>query len=47
MWLWIYNAFKGCVEGLVGYKTNYKFNQSSTCICIECAFGIVKGEELL
>lgn len=44
----IYNAFEGCVEGLEGYKTNYDFNQSSTRICVKCAFGIVKeGGELL
>jgi hypothetical protein len=40
---WIYNPFKGCAEGLEGYKANWNFIQSSTRMCVERAFGILKG----
>lgn len=38
-----YNPFKSCVEGLEDYKENYNLIQSSTGMCKECAFGILKG----
>ena len=34
---------KGCVVGLEGYKVNWNFIQSSTCMCVECVFGNMKG----
>ena len=40
---WIYSPFKGCAEGLEGYKADYNFIQSSTRMCVERAFGIFKG----
>ena len=40
---WIHNPFKGCIEGLKGYKANWNFIQSSTCMCVERVFGILKG----
>ena len=40
---WIYSPFKGCAEGLEGYKANWNFIQSSTRMCVERAFGILKG----
>ena len=43
IWLWIYSPFKGSVEDLKSYKTNWNFTQSFTCMCIECVFGILNG----
>ena len=40
----IYSPFKGCAEGLEGYKVNWNFIQSSTHMCVERAFGILKGK---
>ena len=43
MRLWIYSPFKGCAEGLEGYKINLSFIQSSICMCVDHAFEILKG----
>ena len=40
---WMYNPFKGSSEGLPAYKTNWNFIQSSTRMCVEQPFGILKG----
>ena len=40
---WIYNSFKGCAEDLDRYKANWNFIHGSTRMCVERAFGILKG----
>lgn len=41
-WPWIYSPFRSCAEGFGCYKTNWSFIQSSTRICAECTFKILK-----
>ena len=41
--LWMYCPFKGGKTTLSGNKTNWNLNQSSTRMCVERAFGILKG----
>lgn len=40
---WMYCPFKGCNDGLESYKAHWNFIQSSTRMCVERAFGILKG----
>lgn len=42
MWSWIYDSFHGCPKGSVGYKANMNFVQSSTHICVEHVFVVLK-----
>ena len=44
---WIYSPFKGCAEDLEGYKANRNFIQSSTRMCVERAFRILKANSAL
>ena len=41
-WPWIYSPFRSCAEGFGCYKTNWSFIQSSTRICAEYTFKILK-----
>ena len=40
---WMWSPFKGCYDGLESYKAHWDFIQSSTQMCVEHAFGILKG----
>jgi hypothetical protein len=40
---WMYCPFKGSSDGLEPYKAHWNFIQSSTHMCVERAFGILKG----
>lgn len=40
---WMYSPFKGTSDGLESYKAHWNFIQSSTRMCVERAFGILKG----
>ena len=40
---WMYCSFKGGKTTLSGKDANWNFIQSSTRICVERAFGILKG----
>ncbi len=40
---WMYCPFKGTSDGLEPYKAHWNFIQSSTRMCVERAFGILKG----
>ena len=40
---WMYCPFKGCYDGLKFYKGHWDFIQSSTRMCVERVFGILKG----
>jgi hypothetical protein len=40
---WMYCPFKGTSDGLELYKAHWNFIQSSTRMCVERAFGILKG----
>lgn len=44
MQTWIYSSSKGCTKGFEGYKANWNFIRSSTRMCVECAFNILKGK---
>jgi hypothetical protein len=39
---WMYCPFKGSSDGLEPYKAHWNFIQSSTRMCVERAFGILK-----
>lgn len=39
---WVYIPFKGCQEGLEGYKASWNFIQSFTHTCAKHAFKILK-----
>ena len=40
---WMYSPFKGTSNGLEPYKAHWNFIQSSSRMCVERAFGILKG----
>jgi hypothetical protein len=41
---WMYCPFKGSSDGLEPYKAHWNFIQSSTCMSMERAFGILKDK---
>jgi hypothetical protein len=43
VWSWMYYLFKGGKTTLFEKEVNWSFVQSSTRMCVERAFGILKG----